>query len=532
MNDQDIFAIELALAGTSVEREAVERAKEAAHSSLYASLCLLRHRWTIDESLLKEAIEACRPVRAEPIDELIQWTMTTDRKRSQAGKARLWEIGSEAVFERAAQMSRSDNWVEREKAAEILSGLGGPRLPFRASSRPILEALLADRDKDVVAAAARAMTKAKDPNLVTELLRLKHHPSIEVRVEVAEGLSGSSGPDVREALLDMLCARERQVRIAAALSLGTMQSDEGIVAALVAVKSDKDPRVRGAALYSLALLQVENTVQFIKDELAEQNTDRYTILAACKVSDKELYEALRAQSLWIDMDEKLVYEALLACDPKRATREKLQPRTVRVIVEEALAQEDKPMAIGEAVRILTYRQEVDCYEIARELIRKQEPIAKKFGEELLHTMASFSRGEDCVACGKSWFSSVFARLAKWDWRRRIFTSKELNDLCKKQLNSHWSKNPPVCTDGVHVMCLDIAKLHEFAAVIGLSPRLFTEHYHHPHYDLMTLDARQRALSAGAIPMSSKELLRTFSSGRLKGRVKTLFKNWKRASPIS
>ena len=532
MNDQDIFAIELALTATVVDRDTIEKAKEAAHPSLFASLCLLRHQWAADEVLLNEAIEACRPETVEPIEELIQWTLTTDRKRSQAGKACLWEIGSETVFERAAQMSRSNDWVQREKAAEILSGLGGPTLPFRARSRPILESLLADRDKDVVAAAARAMTKTKDPNLVTELLRLKHHPSIEVRVEVAEGLVGSAGPDVRQALLDMLCARERQVRIAAALSLGTVQSDEGIVAALIAAKNDLDPRVRGAVLYSLASVQVENAVKFIKDELTQKNVDKYTILAAQKLADKELYEGLRKQDLWIDMDEKLMHEALLRCDEKRAAKERLHPRTTQAIVNEALAQEDKPKAIGEAVRILTYRQEVDCYEIARKLIEEQEAIAKKFGEELLHTMMSFSRGEDCVACGKYWFSSVFSRLAKWDWRRRIFSSKELNELCKKELNSHWSQNPPVCTDGVHVMCLDIAKLHEFAAVIGLSPRLFTEHEHHPHYDLMTLDARHRALAAGAIPMSSKDLLRTFSSGRLKGRVKTLFKNWKRANPIS
>ena len=532
MNDQDIFAIELALTATSVDRDTVGRAKEAAHPSLFASLCLLRQWWAVDEKLLTEAIEACRPETGESIEELIQWTMTTDRKRSRAGMARLWENGSESVFQIAAQMSRSTNWVKREKAAEILSGLGGPILPFRALSRPILESLLADRDKDVVAAAARAITRTKDPNLVTELLCLKHHPSIEVRVAVAEGLASSAGPDVCEALLDMLCARERQVRIAAALSLGTVQSDEGIVAALIAAKNDRDPRVRGAVLYSLASLQVENTVQFIKDELKQRNIDSYTILAAHKLADKVLYDGLREQNLWIDMDEKLISAALVACDEKRAIEEKLQPRATRVIVDEALAQEDKPKAIGDAVRILTYRQDVDCYEIARELIGEQEPIARKFGEELLQTMKSFSRGEDCVACGKYWFSSVFARLAKWDWRRRIFTSKELDELCKKELNSHWSRNPPVCTDGVHVMCLDIAKLHEFAAVIGLSPRLFTEHEHHPHYDLMTLDARHRALAAGAIPMSSKELLRTFSSGRLKGRVKTLFKNWKRASPIS
>lgn len=519
-----IKALQLEFNGMDISTQAVEAACLLAEPAFFRHLYLMKWWWDEDEELLTKAVAACHPPK-EKVEKLLAMSLELDEEMALTAKAQLWQLGSEEVFSEAVKMSTSDDWYIREKAAEILEGLGGPTLPFRVNTRPVLERLLSDRDKDVVSAAARALTAAKDPNLVSELLRLQHHPSIEVRVAVADGLAGAKGLDVMDALLDMLNARERQVRISSALALGMMESEEAIITALLARRGEKDPRVRGAVLYSLVLLEAKNMVTELQAELQQKRVDEYTLWAVRLLGAKELYDHLLKLTTWRDMAPELLRECLVACDAERAEEEPWAYRTVEEIIEEALAAEDLPPAIAYAVRILTYRGTIDCHLAAEELLNKEEVVQQKFGEELTKSLQQWARGEDPVACGKYWFSDVFARLAKWDWRRRIFKKDEIEAMSQQKSDSFWSAHPPVCTDGVHVMCLDIAKLHEFAAAIGLTPRLFTNHKHHPHYDLMTLDDRYRAIEAGVVPMTSRVLLKTFSSGRLRGRVKTVYQNW-------
>lgn len=65
----------------------------------------------------------------------------------------------------------------------------------------------------------------------------------------------------------------------------------------------------------------------------------------------------------------------------------------------------------------------------------------------------------------------------------------------------------VYTDGVHLVADSLQTLHEFAQSIGLG-RHFYEGIRkgHPHYDLTTKKRLQSALDAGAITISSKDLL--------------------------
>lgn len=49
---------------------------------------------------------------------------------------------------------------------------------------------------------------------------------------------------------------------------------------------------------------------------------------------------------------------------------------------------------------------------------------------------------------------------------------------------------------------DLEELHEFARLLGLSPRRFQNHQRHPHYDLMP-NSRALAVALGAVQVDTR-----------------------------
>lgn len=73
----------------------------------------------------------------------------------------------------------------------------------------------------------------------------------------------------------------------------------------------------------------------------------------------------------------------------------------------------------------------------------------------------------------------------------------------------------IYTDKIHLVADTLTELHDFAKSIGLK-RCY---YHgvkkgHPHYDLMTISIQEKAINAGAIIVSSKEILITSKKLRI------------------
>ena len=60
---------------------------------------------------------------------------------------------------------------------------------------------------------------------------------------------------------------------------------------------------------------------------------------------------------------------------------------------------------------------------------------------------------------------------------------------------------------------DTSELHEFAKRIGMKRHWFQDHPLHPHYDL-TAGMRAKAIRAGAIPVSSVELVNRCSKSKI------------------
>jgi hypothetical protein len=90
--------------------------------------------------------------------------------------------------------------------------------------------------------------------------------------------------------------------------------------------------------------------------------------------------------------------------------------------------------------------------------------------------------------------------------------------------------PWVWTDGRHLWCERIERLHEFAAAIGLR-RCWFQDTRIPHYDLTTR-MRNRSLRAGAVLVSSRSLVHQVQLSRLpKKPRRTPWRQHKRRSPL-
>ena len=64
----------------------------------------------------------------------------------------------------------------------------------------------------------------------------------------------------------------------------------------------------------------------------------------------------------------------------------------------------------------------------------------------------------------------------------------------------------IFTDGVHLISnISEGELHNFAKIIKLKQEWYQDKKH-PHYDLTTKKAYERAINAGAKKVSSRELL--------------------------
>jgi hypothetical protein len=59
------------------------------------------------------------------------------------------------------------------------------------------------------------------------------------------------------------------------------------------------------------------------------------------------------------------------------------------------------------------------------------------------------------------------------------------------------------------------ELHEFAARLGINPRRFQNHPHHPHYDLMP-SSRALASALGAVEVSTRDMRRILNNGHNQG----------------
>jgi HEAT repeat protein len=202
----------------------------------------------------------------------------------------LRERADPATFELCKQWSSSPMPLMREAAVDVLGQLGAQDgLPFAAQSAPLVRALLADTDLDVLASAVMAAGHL-DILKPAELAAFARHESNEVRFSAVHALMGNEDK-VSIGSLSALCRdQDRDVRNWAVFSLG-QQTDADtpeIRAALLASLAEEDAEIRGEALIGLSRRGDMRVLEPLKREIAGEFQGAWCIEAAAALADASL----------------------------------------------------------------------------------------------------------------------------------------------------------------------------------------------------------------------------------------------------
>lgn len=184
----------------------------------------------------------------------------------------LQAIGTREVLEAAAGYARRGSPAYRAAAALVLGQLGKRAKSFH-EERLELAITLATRDPEdkVLEAAAFALGHLADERGREPLLRLRHHPSADVRFAVAGGLANcahmdsegeTDDPQVVDALIELTRDVHEEVRNWATFGLARQVSTDtaAIREALSERLADPYDEVRAEAIAGLALRHDERSV--------------------------------------------------------------------------------------------------------------------------------------------------------------------------------------------------------------------------------------------------------------------------------
>jgi len=219
------------------------------------------------------------------------------------------------TFEACRSWTTSQQSKLRRAACGILGELGTQEnLPFKASSEPLLERLLADADTQVIAAVLFAMGKLQIGNLEL-ILPLAKHPEPDVRHAVAFALLSRCEPLANRMLIELSTDLETKVRDWATFGLGSEDRDDlpEIREALAARLGDEDSDTRGEAIIGLAQRKDPRVVAAIQKELGSDSVGTLTLQAIVEMPNKTFIESLEKWLISNQGDEEFL-SALKACN--------------------------------------------------------------------------------------------------------------------------------------------------------------------------------------------------------------------------
>jgi HEAT repeat protein len=157
---------------------------------------------------------------------------------------------------------------------------------------------------------------------IPPLLELAKHESERVRWMVAQGLGNYDGPRAAKALIALSSDMSMRVRDWATFGLGLLwrAGSPAIRRALVSRLRDPGRDVRAEALAGLATLGDRRVVRPLLRILKSGDMGRLEVIAAGRIGDPLLYDALVSASRWWDVDLPVMQRAIEACDPARKRR--------------------------------------------------------------------------------------------------------------------------------------------------------------------------------------------------------------------
>lgn len=219
---------------------------------------------------------------ARGIDELFTQALSGDYEDDTPWEAvhALRSIGTRQVFERAADLCKSNDPLSRARGADVLAQLG-KTADHTSDSFPeesytaIADLVRRETAPQPLAAGIAALGHLDDPLAVPLIANFSSHPSPEVRFAVAFALGCfPSDPLSAETLLRLTQDTDEDVRDWATFGLGVLgnaDSDE-IREALVRRLNDSDEDVREEAMVGLGKRRDQRVLSNLMAALEEPKT--------------------------------------------------------------------------------------------------------------------------------------------------------------------------------------------------------------------------------------------------------------------
>jgi HEAT repeat protein len=267
------------------------------------------------DRILASAIGAARapsPEEAEPLGPLLH-----EARRH----------GREAL-DRGFALLRSPDSAERAVACDLLAELCSP--DDHGWGAGVAEALVAlapgEDDPDVLRPMVRAIGRAGHPSGVPVLDRLSAHPDPDIRFHVAAAVyfcdDRGDAQAVERILIGLMSDEDDDVRDWATFGLGTQTHLDGAAVrdALLRNTADPDRETRDEAILGIARRRDRRALGVVAARLVEDDVSNMAVEAACYLADERLLPVLRELETWWDLDERLVANAIAACDPEQQRR--------------------------------------------------------------------------------------------------------------------------------------------------------------------------------------------------------------------
>ncbi len=232
-----------------------------------------------------------------------------------------------SVFEDAVLLLESDDPPRRALGADILGQLGIPERAFPKESLAVLLPMLeTEHDVGVLQSITGSLGHIHDPDAIPHIVRLKNHPSEDVRYGVVLGLLGYRAPEAINTLIELSEDNDSDVRDWATFGLGSLLGDDEtgeqldtpeIRIALLARVDDADRDTRAEALMGLAYRRDEGVVEHLVKELLSDDVGDESVEAAEELGNPRLCPALL--KLWAERDlnreafSERVRRALASC---------------------------------------------------------------------------------------------------------------------------------------------------------------------------------------------------------------------------
>jgi HEAT repeat protein len=223
---------------------------------------------------------------AENVVDLFTASLAGDPEDDAAWSAvkKLHSLGTREVFNKATDLTQSDDPFRRARGADILGQLGvqpGIASTSFVSERlhVLLSLLNGERNPIVINSAIIALGHLGEPEGIRAILPFGRHADENVRYAVAWALPTGLGnePDVIATLMQLMQDSDSDVRDWATFGLGTQSraDSEAIRDALIDRLSDTDEDTRAEAAVGLAKRKDLRVIPVVLEEL---DRDEYGVL--------------------------------------------------------------------------------------------------------------------------------------------------------------------------------------------------------------------------------------------------------------